>query len=368
MSSCTSPNFRIPIESSNFQLLNRYDKARERYGGVMFFGPRFQDEYSHIPGWNSDDIQILRCGQCTACRLFSSYEWAVRCSLEASMHEYNYFITLTYDDFHLPVSPFGNLFIDYEGNIFDSNLRRRDIQLFLKQLREYERVNNGVTGIKVFYCGEYGSLFGRPHFHLCLFGSSPISDLTLHRVEGNFKFYKSVTYESFWSEPIDGKSSLAIPRGFVDISELSFDTLAYTARYVLKKRGGLMKKEFLSYYNELDEATRPELRMQPFVGYSLRPGIAAEYYEKNKLQIREEDSVKYQKKFKLYTSKPPRYFDKLFDREDPEGFTLVKERRIQSGLASRNTRDLLFSESSEERLLREEKILQEKEARRVRRL
>ena len=44
----------------------------------------------------------VACGQCIGCRLERSRQWAVRCMHEASMHMFNSFVTLTYDDDHLP--------------------------------------------------------------------------------------------------------------------------------------------------------------------------------------------------------------------------------------------------------------------------
>ena len=44
----------------------------------------------------------LPCGRCVGCRLERSRQWAVRCMHEASMHMFNSFVTLTYDDDHLP--------------------------------------------------------------------------------------------------------------------------------------------------------------------------------------------------------------------------------------------------------------------------
>lgn len=45
---------------------------------------------------------FLPCGGCIGCRLERAQAWAVRCVHEAQMHEANCFITLTYDDEHLP--------------------------------------------------------------------------------------------------------------------------------------------------------------------------------------------------------------------------------------------------------------------------
>ena len=48
----------------------------------------------------SGDVVYLPCGQCMACRLNKSRDWATRCVLEAKMHKDNCFVTLTYKDLH----------------------------------------------------------------------------------------------------------------------------------------------------------------------------------------------------------------------------------------------------------------------------
>lgn len=63
----------------------------------------------------------LPCGQCLGCRLDYSREWAVRCTHEALLHQENSFITLTYDDEHLP---------------WDRGLRKKHWQDFAKRLRK----------------------------------------------------------------------------------------------------------------------------------------------------------------------------------------------------------------------------------------
>lgn len=44
------------------------------------------------------------CGQCIECRLRYAREWAARCMIEAEASTCAWFLTLTYDDTHLPVS------------------------------------------------------------------------------------------------------------------------------------------------------------------------------------------------------------------------------------------------------------------------
>lgn len=360
--SCTKPLYRIPVESENFKLLPKHEQKREKDGGVFFFDIlALQSVTDNIPGWNQDDVQVCRCGQCKDCRLAYSRDWAVRCSLEASLHEHNYFVTLTYDDYSLPRGEY----IDYLGDLYDSTLCRRDIQLFIKNLREWERTENNNTGIKVFYCGEYGGQTSRPHFHICIFGCSEIPDLTTSFKRGDFQYYKSAIYEGFWCQRLNG---IRVLRGFVDISEVSFDTVAYTARYCMKKIGGKIAKDFMAFYSKLDPELRPDLRLQPFVGMSLKPGIAASFYEDNKLQIYSEDLVKYQKAYDLHTSKPPRYFDKLFDREDPDGMAEIKERRRLSGVAARKAKLEKTGMTEYQLQQHHAKVLEDKEKKYVRSL
>ena len=46
---------------------------------------------------------FVKCGQCIGCRLERSRQWATRCMHEASLHDCNSFVTLTYDEAHAPV-------------------------------------------------------------------------------------------------------------------------------------------------------------------------------------------------------------------------------------------------------------------------
>lgn len=92
---------------------------------------------------------MVPCRKCLGCSLDYSKEWSFRCLLEASLHRDNCFVTLTYDNSNCP----------YE-------ISKKDVQDFLKRLRK------AVFPLKIRYycCGEYGSKYLRPHYHLILFG------------------------------------------------------------------------------------------------------------------------------------------------------------------------------------------------------
>lgn len=94
---------------------------------------------------------IVPCGRCVNCRIAHSREWATRIIHEASMYDDTGFVTLTYDDEHLPE---------------DGGLRKKDFQDFLKLLRYHL----GDVKIKYYMCGEYGEKNHRPHYHAIMFG------------------------------------------------------------------------------------------------------------------------------------------------------------------------------------------------------
>ena len=108
----------------------------------------------------------IPCGHCIGCRLKYSRIWADRCMVEASYHEDNVFLTLTYDNDHLP-KPLDYITDTGERKVSPVNpLEKRELQLFIKRLRKKFPEQR----IRYFACGEYGGKTMRPHYHLILFG------------------------------------------------------------------------------------------------------------------------------------------------------------------------------------------------------
>lgn len=102
------------------------------------------------------------CGKCLWCRKPYARNWVTRMQLEAMVYEpCNAFVTLTYDDDHLPRSDTGVATLD-----------REDWRLFIKRLRINTYRKWGLR-IRFFMCGEYGERLGRPHYHAILFGFPP---------------------------------------------------------------------------------------------------------------------------------------------------------------------------------------------------
>lgn len=239
------------------------------------------------------DQLLLPCGRCIGCRLERSRQWATRIMFEAQMHEASSFITLTYDDANLPFPP---------------SLRYRDFQLFMKRLR----IKYGA--VRFYMCGEYGESTFRPHFHACLFGLD-FSDKVIWSVSPRGDhLYRSPNLERIW------------PFGISTIGELTFESAAYVARYVLKKITGDLAEE---HYSWTDVDTGEVYAREPeFAHMSLRPGIGASWFDKYSDDVYDDhDFVVVNGK----TCKPPRYFDKLLRRLDvsrgTHEYDLIKSER-----------------------------------------
>lgn len=101
---------------------------------------------------------LFPCGKCEACRSKKMGEWVFRLKQELKYSSDAHFITLTYDEEHLPS---------------DGSLNKVDCQLFLKRFRK--RIEP--YKIRYFLVGEYGSETHRPHYHMLLFNYPKEYDL-----------------------------------------------------------------------------------------------------------------------------------------------------------------------------------------------
>ena len=113
----------------------------------------------------NDEIIYVPCGHCIECRLEKSRDWANRMYAELQYHKVATFVTLTYDNDHLP---YGEKYVDNEGKERrNPTLIKKDAQTFIRSLRDYIGHNNRIS---YYLCGEYGDRTFRPHFHAIIFG------------------------------------------------------------------------------------------------------------------------------------------------------------------------------------------------------
>lgn len=205
----------------------------------------------------------IPCGQCLGCRLEKSRQWAVRCMHEASLYPDNCFVTLTFDDAHLTVDR-------QPGNDPNYSLDVRDTQKFMKRLRKKYG-----SGVRYYGCGEYGENTRRAHYHICLFNHD-FSDKRIWKESGDNLLFRSATLETLW------------PYGHVSIGALTFQSAAYTARYVLKKQTGDHAQnhyEFVDPYGEIHDL-QPEFSIM-----SRKPGIGIPWLQKYGKEVIDNDNV-----------------------------------------------------------------------------
>lgn len=154
------------------------------------------------------------CGQCMPCRLNRQRLWVARLMLEARMHDSSFFVTLTYDEEHVPC---------------DMSVSLRDVQLWLKRLRSLMAPSK----LRYYVVGEYGDVNQRPHYHAVLFGLQNPSLI-----------------EESWTA------------GMVHVGTLTVQSAAYVVSYVVKGMTGVADTRLTGRYPE-------------FARMSLRPGIGA---------------------------------------------------------------------------------------------
>lgn len=193
-------------------------------------------------------IRRVDCGKCIACRLNKAREWSVRIMNELVYHKDACFLTLTYDDDHLPE---------------DYSISKREFQRWMKRFRR--DINKCV---RFFASGEYGDKGHRwinPHYHVILFGVSPVDDIFQ-----NLQICKD-GYECFLS---------SWPFGHCFTGDVTYDSACYVAKYTAKK---LLANDGKVPLN--DEFYTSRGLEPPFLLMSRRPGIGAKYVRDNKNRL-----------------------------------------------------------------------------------
>lgn len=261
--------------------------------------------------------QIIPCGQCIGCRLDYSRNWANRGSLETKEHLENFWITLTYDDEHLPkveemITSDDFVFTETDEIEWKGCLFPKDLKNFIDYLRKIVKKETGHTGIRFIASGEYGERGRRPHFHIILFNCPlPVESFYESRID-----WKKDTY---WKSDIIDK---AWGKGIAEVGEVNWETIAYTCRYITKKINGKDSEYVYAAKGQIKE----------FLRTSRMPGIARNYYEDNKIEIYKQDKIPIIEKKGLRWEKPPKYFDRLMETENPELMEEVKENRKKAML------------------------------------
>lgn len=288
------------------------------------------------------EYQVIPCGQCIGCRLEYSRQWANRGYLEAKCWEQNWFVTLTYDEEHIKILDTiedKNGFTYANEGDWNGTLVQEDLTQFMKNLRQIMKREYNQDGIRFMACGEYGEMGERPHYHLILFNCNlPVETFYNPRIKNYETYFQNTIIERAWGgirNPIPKNKDYVNPnsKGMSDISEASWNNIAYTARYITKKINGNGSEELYACKGQKKE----------FFRVSRMPGIGEIYYQQHKDEIYKNDCIIIKNKQGTIATKPPKYFDDLYEKEYPEEFKKIKEKRIKALFAQNKIKDETFS-------------------------
>jgi len=238
----------------------------------------------------------LPCGKCIECRLEQSREKATRCVHEAKMYDKNSFLTLTYDDDHLPEN--GKLIYN-DFQLFIGRLRKQAFRNHLKKINltieTYNEMNQKdrkriydqiITPFIV--TGEYGEKLKRPHWHAIMFNWEPEDGKHKYTSELSHKVYESETLTKLWG------------KGIAEYGSVTFDSAAYVCRYSAKK---------LVHGNDQDHDFQPIHKM------SSKHAIGKKFLEKYYPDIFNHGYVVLQNGQKIAI---PRYYEKWLKKHHPD--------------------------------------------------
>lgn len=202
---------------------------------------------------------MLPCGKCRGCRLAHAQDWSTRCVHELKFHDASSFLTLTYDDAHLPD---------------DMSVSVRTFQLFMKRLRmEYSGKR-----LRYFATGENGDRTARPHYHAILYGEDFYDDRRVWmKSKSGSMLYRSERLNRIWQH------------GEVQIGTVTAQSAGYVARYTMKKLGGAKAEEA---YRTVNPVTGEQVQYRPpFLVMSRKPGLGAQWFDKWKSDAFPKDYV-----------------------------------------------------------------------------
>lgn len=230
---------------------------------------------------------FVPCGKCDACLEDRRKDWIVRLQCETFTNPLSSFITLTYDNEHLPV---------------DGLVCKSDVQRFIKRLRNVGRdYDISIPSFKYFIGAEYGSRFHRPHYHGILFGCdlmSPEWRPSFVSLKGSYPVFTSGVLSEIWSN------------GYVSCAAVSPSDIYYTAKYI--KKASSDRSLFYLFSRGIGrdwfyDSSTDSLRPSAYDAYS------------GKFVVRNRRS--------FFPAKVPSFVDRLFDRLDPDFLAHVKTSR-----------------------------------------
>lgn len=329
----------------NKPLIRFYNPDNKEISGQVYTLARFNELGKKPDGSNykyedlmyNRRVMLIPCGKCIGCRIMQREDWTTRIEMEARMYPKNevWFITLTYDDEHIPgmITATGEILrkVQYTWKPGEEKPRSvqilyyPDIQLFLKKLRKKYK-------IRYFCAGEYGEKTARPHYHMILYGWKPTDLKSIYKKRCN-GYFTSQEMENMWGN------------GQIQIAQAVPETYRYVAGYVTKKMYEIDGKKANVYY-DLGQT-------KPFAKMSLKPGIGDAWYEEHKEEIWKTGYIQCTSGKR---ARIPRYYEKKMEAENPTRLWEIKRERqakiIESNRYTYEGKDYATDLQTKERVTR----------------
>lgn len=153
------------------------------------------------------------CGKCLDCRKRRASGWSFRLKKELQCSDTAFFVTLTYDTDHAPITNKGWM-----------TLEKSHLQLFFKRLRWKQRTND----IKYYLAGEYGDRSYRPHYHAIIF------NMQLSTLIGTSKAKQCLAMPEMLLNGSMMFDTSLWPYGKITIGTVTMSSIGYTLKYISK--------------------------------------------------------------------------------------------------------------------------------------
>lgn len=158
---------------------------------------------------HTGETQTVPCGKCVPCKKRIISSWSFRLVQHGKQWPTCHFVTLTYDNAHVPFSPARYM-----------TLNKKHVQDFMKRLRKRQS-----QPCSYFFVGEYGSKYMRPHYHALIYNADPADIVAAWRVpvlnHAGKKLY------------LDGEL-VTKPIGNVFFGTVSEASIGYCLKYIMK--------------------------------------------------------------------------------------------------------------------------------------
>ena len=253
----------------------------------------------------SGGSDLVPCGKCVPCIKNKINAWVTRLTYESHYNPGTYFVTLTYDEEHVPTAENGC-----------KTVKIKHLQDFIKLLRYHLHERLAKTSysprIRYYAISEYGSKTYRPHYHCIIFSSLPM-------------------------EVLRGCICLSWRQGYFDVEPIN----AARIRYVLKRHG--IPKDY----------GHPRGTENPRAIMSTKPGLGYQYLT----EARKEYGKQHLDDFRTilpdgsYRLIPRYYSNAIFSEEEKQIRRDILSQKYPKEKLTPEQRDALFDEIKHEKWL-----------------